>query len=122
MTDLSITRGDSRTFRLTSVDFDGSPTDFTTYNRVWFTVKRALTDADSAAIVAKTLLNGITILSTDHSKLDVVIEPGDTSILTIVGAQLVLFYDLQTQDSFGNINTPQSGSFTITADITRAIG
>ena len=56
----------------------------------------------------------------DKSKANIILNPTDTSGLTITGATLVLLYDVQTKDAFGNINTPQSGNFTLTADITRS--
>jgi hypothetical protein len=120
VTDLTMPRGDSRTIELTQpLEGDGlTPTDFTTYQNVWFTVKKMVTDADGAAVMQKTLGNGIAVVSSDHTRLRITINPADTANLTITGQSLVLLYDVQTKDSGGNINTPASGSIILTPDIT----
>jgi hypothetical protein len=107
VTDLTMPRGDSRTIELTQpLEGDG------------LTVKKMVTDADGAAVMQKTLGNGIAVVSSDHTRLRITINPADTANLTITGQSLVLLYDVQTKDSGGNINTPASGSIILTPDIT----
>jgi hypothetical protein len=105
---------------LQSTDAGGVATDFTTYQQIWFTCKRANTDLDSAAVFQKTLGGGIVIVPSDHSKVNIIINPTDTSGLTITGSSLSLLYDIETKDAGGNINTPQSGQIILLPDITRS--
>jgi hypothetical protein len=113
-------RGDTRTLEVTQpLEGDGvTPTDFTLYQNVWFTVKKTVTDPDGSAVMQKSLGSGITIVSSDHTKVRITINPADTSGLTIVGQSTVLVYDVQTKDASGNINTPASGNLTIIPDVT----
>jgi hypothetical protein len=108
-----MTRADSRTLQF------GSSDDLSAYQQIWFTVKKALTDLDAAAVMQKTLGGGI-VVQTDHSKANITINPSDTASLSITGASTILFYDIQTKDAAGNINTPQSGQLTVNVDITRS--
>jgi hypothetical protein len=120
VTDITFPRGDTRTLDVfQALEGDGiTPTDFTQYQAVWFTVKKAVTDADGSAVMQKTLGGGIAVLSSDHRHLRITINPSDTSSLTISGQSLILLYDVQTKDAGGNINTPVSGSLILTPDVT----
>lgn len=113
MTDLTMTRGDTRTLQFGSTD------NLTTYQQIWFTVKKALSDLDGAAVMQKIIGGGISLSPLgDNTKANIVINPTDTAGLTITGASVVLFYDIQTRDGPGNYNTPQTGTLTVNVDVT----
>lgn len=107
-----MTRGDTRTLQFGSTD------NLSLYQQIWFTVKKSVTDTDANAVMQKTLGGGIVISTLDNTKANIVINPTDTSGLSITGSSVSLVYDIQTKDSFGNYNTPQSGAFVVNVDVT----
>jgi hypothetical protein len=112
MTNLEMYRGDDKTFNLTFTDSDGDPIDLTDA-KVFLTVKRRQTDADSAAIIAKKVTShsqatgGITAVTVTHT--DSAVDVGS------------YYYDIQLVDSNTDVTTITTGSFTIKRDITIGI-
>jgi len=116
VTNLSMIRGDTRSFALTLTDGAGSPLDLTDVT-LTFTAKLRLTDADDEAIIVKTDADGIEI-SDDPSDgmATLTIDPEDTEVL---GYSRSLYWDLQVEDALGAVQTPLSGRLSIRADVTR---
>lgn len=115
MTDLTIYRGDSKTWNITFTDSAGAAINITGYT-VFFTVKKknSYTDdtVDTAAIVQK----NITVHTAPATgQTQVALQPSDTSSVT----PAVYVYDMQLKDTSGTILTFITGNFTISADVTR---
>lgn len=115
MTDLTIYRGDSKTWNLTFTDAAGTAIDITGYT-IFFTVKKKNSytndTVDTDAIVQK----NITVHTNPTGGISqLTLQPSDTN--TIVPA--IYVYDMQLKDSGGTILTFIKGLFTITADVTR---
>ena len=109
----------------------------TGYTSLWFTIKRSYDDPDSAAILQIKLnatttdddlltVNGAaatsaalgTITVSDASTGAIVVAVDETITDDLpVG---VFYYDAQALIS-GNVTTPEAGTFTISADVTRAV-
>ena len=103
---------------------------------MWFTLKDRKSDADSAARIqikknASTLNDGLLYVNgaaaSDATKGSITINSTtsitiavDESITDDMPAPFGGYYDVQTLIS-GTTNTPESGAFEITADITRDI-
>jgi hypothetical protein len=112
MTDLTIFRGDTKSYDLTFTS-GGSALNITGYT-IFFTVKpKANWDdtLDTSALIQKNVtshtnaaggLSEVLLSATDTN-----IEPG------------VYMYDMQLKDGSGNILTFINGNFTVTADVTR---
>ena len=118
--DLEMTRGDTGRWNL-----DFSPTDALTGDaKIWFTAKRAYSDADGVSVIALSSApsGGITINSIAGTA-QVVIPPSATASLVTPAppARLALSYDIQLKQSDGTITTVLSGYLNITSDITRAV-
>ncbi len=109
----------------------------TGYTSLWFTVKRSYDDADTAALVQVKLnspsaldgllyVNGTTASSaalgsitvSDATTGAIVVNVDET--ITDDLAPGTYYYDVQTLIS-GNVSTPDSGTFTVTADVTRSV-
>lgn len=115
MTDLTIYRGDSKTWNLNFTNSSGQAIDITDYT-IFFTVKKKNSytdDPDDTDAIIKKDISIHTAPVTGQSQL--VLQPSDTN--TAVPA--VYVYDMQLKDGSGNILTFISGLFTITADVTR---
>jgi hypothetical protein len=114
--DLDLPRGDTGRWNLSfSVNLTGA--------KVWFTAKRAWTDADSAAVIAlSTDLGGITITDASAGTARLTIPPAATASLTTPPppSPLTLLYDIQVKEADGSITTVQQGHLLVRADITRA--
>lgn len=104
-------RGDTRVFTLTFTR-DDSAVDITGAT-VYFTMKYSPADADSAAVIAKTVTEhaapagGVTSVRLEASET-AAIEPG------------AYYYDFQLKDAAGNISTVVAGVVNVKSDITRA--
>lgn len=116
MSDLEMTRGDTRRWLLTfSVDLTGA--------KIWFTAKRALSDADGAALIALSSgTSAITITDAAAGQCTLVIPPAATAgVATPSPSQpLSLVYDIQIRESDGTITTVQRGNLRIKADVTQS--
>jgi hypothetical protein len=106
--DLCWTRGDSGRLDVTVTQSDGTAYDLTGAT-LFLTVKNALTDADSAAVIRKEV--------TSHDDA----EAGEShfEILTTDNATSgVRFYDVQLKDSANKIFTLFGGVWRVVADVT----
>ncbi len=109
MTDISIYRGDSKTYNINFKDSDGVAIDITGYT-IRFTVKENKTDAQGDAIIAKEITshsdptNGVTSVSLSTSDTDLTVKD--------------YVYDFEMEDTSGNITTFLEGIFRIKQDIT----
>lgn len=109
----------------------------TGYTSLWFTIKSAYGDADSAAILqvkknasgsgdGLLYANGAT--AGDATKASITVNDATTGAITIAVDESItddlspaqLVYDAQALIA-GAVTTPDSGTFTITADVTRSI-
>lgn len=109
----------------------------TGYTSLWFTIKSSYDDADTAALVQVKLnspsaldgllyVNGTTASSaalgsitvSDATTGAIVVNVDET--ITDDLAPGTYYYDVQTLIS-GNVATPDSGVFTVTADVTRSV-
>ena len=115
MTDLTIYRGDDKTFNLAFTDGDGVGIDITGWT-IFFTLKNARVFQDDTndtdALIEKTV--------TSHSDPTIglsafSIGASDTSSLT----PKTYVFDIQIKDSGGNIKTIIKGDFVLSADVTR---
>ena len=115
--DLELPRGDTGRWLLTfNVNLTGA--------KVWFTAKRAFTDADSAAVIAlSTTTGGVTILDAALGTARLVIPSSATSALTTPGppSPLTLVYDIQIREADGTITTVQQGRLNIRGDVTHGV-
>lgn len=116
---LSLTRGDTALLALTvsglsALGLSGA--------QLWFTVKRNLSDADSAAVMQKTVGAGISTTGTGNNDTAgtalITVQPSDTA--SLVDAEQLLLFDVQLQDANGVKTTLCSGYVTILPDVTLA--
>ena len=124
------TRGNSWTINATIGAITG-------YTSLWFTVKHSQDDADSDAILQIKLnstgsdddllyVNGAT--ASDSTLGTITVSDASTGAIIIAVDETVtddmpagaFYYDVQVLNS-GTVTTPDSGTFTITADVTRSI-
>lgn len=123
--DITIARGDTLSAALTGL---GS---IANRSKIWFTAKRAKSDADSDAIIQITeaggllTLNGTTGTSGNGS---ITVDDEDDGDITIALDEVAsaalkvedLVYDVQVLRSTGAVNTLTEGRATVSADVTRA--
>lgn len=127
---ISRRRGDSWSISLTLGAITG-------YTSLWFTIKAETSDADTAAIVqikknasgsgdGLLYVNGVA--ASDATKGSITISDASTGAIVIALDETITDdmtpasynYDCQALIS-GSISTPDSGTFTITADVTRSV-
>ena len=112
MVDLSVYRGDDKTWDLTFKDSAGTAINITGAS-IWLTVKTAKTDTDANAAI-----QNVTTSHTDaaNGSTSVTVSASDTS-----GAGVdEFFFDIQYKDSANNINTVMDGTFRVIQDVTVA--
>lgn len=114
MGDLSIVRGDTVLIDLT-VTRDGAPVSLSGAS-LWWTAKRRTSDADAAAVIAKTTAAGITVTDAPGGKARVTITAAETAALT----DTLLYWDAQVRETSGTVSTVASGQVAIAPDVTRA--
>ena len=115
MTDLSIYRGDSKTWNLSFTDSDGQAINITGYT-IFFTVKKKNSYTDDTVDTDAVIQKNVTVhTDPEQGQTQLVLQPSDTS--SVIPA--VYVYDMQLKDDSGTILTFISGNFTITADVTR---
>jgi hypothetical protein len=122
MTEFTMYRGDSATFDVAVVDAAGAALNLTG-TKLWFTVKRWISDLDSHAIVQKTSDSAgqVTLAdqTADPGKATIKVLPADTASLGADTTTLV--WDVQILDGAGEMHTVADGSLTVKPDVTRAI-
>jgi hypothetical protein len=120
-TNLSLAHGDTATLAIT-VGSLGS-TGLAAYTDARFTAKRDVGDADSLAIISKSLGAGVTVTTagdaTTSGVLSVAIAPGDTTMLPS-GYASVLTYDVRLYDTLHDAYTVAQGLLTVTPTATQA--
>lgn len=109
----------------------------TGYTSLWFTVKRSYDDADSAALVqiklnASGLSDGLLTVNgaaaTNDALGSITVSDATTGAIVIALDETVTddiapgvyYYDAQALIS-GDVSTPDSGTLTVTADVTRSV-
>lgn len=91
----------------------------------WFTAKRDAADADSAAIFQKTIAAGGIAVTTNGNAttagvLTTTVTPTDTAALA-TGYSHTLVYDVRVKDGSGVESIVDSGTITVSADVTQAV-
>lgn len=95
-----------------------TPVNLDTVAKIWFTVKREWDDADAAAVIQKTLGDGIVVSAPASAGIAVItISSAETAALS--GLQRLVF-DVQILESNGNVTTVDKGYFQIVRDATKA--
>ncbi|MBA2505076.1 MAG: hypothetical protein H0V29_03930 [Thermoleophilaceae bacterium] len=112
--DLSIMRGDSKTWTFTLVDEDAVALPALT--NAWFTAKRQLRDADANAVFQLTLGVGIV----DDGGGVIRVTAAGTATAALPGAPVNLHYDLQVKPTGGAVQTALYGALAVQPDVTRA--
>lgn len=107
-------RGDTQRYKLTLKDATtGSPIDITGAT-IWFTMKPAISDDDTNAIIQKQVtthtdaVNGIT---------EVVLTNADTQNLSLG----TYYYDFQYVAANGDVKTILTGKVKVLGDVTRSV-
>lgn len=116
MTLLTMTRGDTQTFRVDLLDAEGAPLALDGLT-LTFTVKKHYDDADDDAIIVKESGAGIELLE-DDGAAEITIDPEDT--IDIIRPREYV-WDLQVDDA-GDIRTPLAGLFRVRRDVTHGSG
>ena len=111
MSDITIIRGDDKTFNITITDKNGDPFNLTGYT-VFFTVKRSFREStDEDALISKNITSfssptsGTFPMSLTHTDTD------------IIGGEY--WYDMQLKSAGGTITSIRRAKFTIIDDVTR---
>jgi len=112
MSDLTVTRGDDRTFTTTVTDESGSIVDLTGVTAAAWTLKRDMADDDP--IIARTLGDGITIAAPVTGEVKTALTAAQTGTLT--GDYV---WDLEIVAG-GKTYTPDRGRLYVTGDVTGA--
>ena len=120
-TTLTMVRGDTEAFAF-SVSGLGS-SGLNAYNDIRFSAKRDVTDADGAAIIAKSLSSGIVVTTPGNAStpgvLTVSLAPADTQALPTAYAR-TLTYDVRVYDASGDAYTVAQGTLMVTPTATQA--
>lgn len=108
-------RGDTIVIEGT-VSQGGVPVNLTGYS-IWFTAKKAITDADNATgAIQKTVGAGVEIVDAPNGQIRITLAPSDTATIT----QTTTYQcDVQLKAA-GVTSTPDKGTMTVEIDITQA--
>ena len=122
-TNLSMWRGDTKVVQVTIGNLLANGlADY----KYWFTAKNGVEDSDAAAVIQKVGQQAaptgdfttVTIGSdTVDGVITCIIEPADTNTLPDYDVQLA--YDVQVEDSDGNVTTVVNGFLTVKVDVTK---
>lgn len=118
MSELKMTRGDDRTFDIDIADQDGAAVDLSTFEGLWFTAKRRISDSDEDAVFQKALGQGLELDTEIDGRASVTVDAADTTDLPDHNTRLV--WDVQVKDGEGSVVTVAAGTLTVTPDVTRA--
>lgn len=115
-----MSRGDTPTWEVKVLQYDGGPVFNLTGCEMWFTAKKQINDTDSAAVFQLTQAGG-QIVFTDAVNGVAEITPQVTSTNTLT-ADMVVYWDVQIRTPGPNpkTHTPIRGAMLIKRDITRA--
>jgi hypothetical protein len=117
---MTATRGDTNRYTLTIARLGVRLNFDTEIDQCWFTVKRAHSDSDDDALIQKTVGDGITPAdqgeAATEGQAELVLAPADTAS---VSPTTIYYYDVQILESTV-VTTVDSGTFTVSADVTRA--
>lgn len=120
-TNLSLVRGDTVSLTITVNSLPASG--LTAFTDIRFTAKRDLADPDAGAVISKTILSGITIITSGSASvagvLSVAIAPADTQALP-TGYTSTLAYDVRLYDAAGDAYTVAQGVLTVAPTATQA--
>lgn len=118
-TELSMSRGDSASWRFQVTDVDNpTGTDLSTVLGVRFTAKRRVSDVDADAVIRKTVGSGVTITDAATGMIEVALVPGDTSAET---AACTLLWDIQVTGAASDPHTVASGTLRVDLDVTLTV-
>ena len=106
---MSIVRGDTKTYKLVFRNQAGDIVDITNYT-VMFTLKSDSADDDDDALISKTM----TVESGESGEATLTLSPSDTDI---DGG--IYVYDIQLVTASGSVHTPVTGTVTIQDDVTK---
>jgi hypothetical protein len=106
-------RGDYKQFDIRVEDATG-PRDLSA-DELWFTVKRAIADADPGLFQKTKSGGGIAVVGLGLARVTIV--PADTTALLATERFL---YDVQLRATAGQPRTVDSGGLTVFADVTRS--
>jgi len=110
MSQLSIYRGDTKTYSLTFTDADNAAIDITGWT-IFFTVKEKKSDADDDAVLKK----DVTVHGDPTNGLSsIALSATDTDI-----SPSRYYYDIQIKKDDDSINTVLCSTFEVLTDITR---
>jgi hypothetical protein len=113
--DMSIYRGDDKTWTITFVDSNGTAINITGYS-VFFTVKPENTYVDSSSDTGATISKTVSVHSDPtHGVTSLSLVPLDTASLKPAKYR----YDMQLKNGSGKILTFIAGNFEVLADVTR---
>lgn len=118
-TNLKMKRGDTKLVQVTTTS-TLTATGLAGY-KFWFTAKNAYTDADTAAVIKKVTADFTVVQNGSDTTPGIVtckINPADTASLPDYDSALL--YDVQFEDSDGNVSTVASGTLTVQVDVTKA--
>lgn len=124
-TNLKMKRGDTKLVQVTTTS-PLTAAGLTGY-KFWFTAKSAFTDADANAVIKKigqqaAPTGDFTVVTlgsdTTAGVVTCKINPADTASLPDYDS--VLLYDVQFEDSDGDVSTVASGTLTVQVDVTKA--
>jgi hypothetical protein len=113
MAELSMFRGDYKQFDI-RIEDAGGPRDLSG-DELWFTVKRAIADADPGLFQKTKSGGGIAVVGPGLARVTIV--PADTTALLATERFL---YDVQLRATAGQPRTVDSGGLTVFADVTRS--
>ena len=120
MSDINIIRGDTANLDLVCYQAGSTqiPADLTNAE-VFFTVKEQRKHPDSLAVISKCspIQNGIAVTNPTQGEATVLISASETTGL-LTGPH---WYDVQVEDSVGDVATLITGRFIVEYDITRRV-
>ncbi len=114
---LKVKRGDTIVIPVQVFTDTGAVMNTAQITNAFFTVKKKRGDLDSVALIAKSLGSGITVVDASLGKLQVTINPIDTSMLS--GYLRGLPWDVQVVTVSGAVYTVADGLMVIEPDVTR---
>lgn len=116
MSDIEMTRGDTRIWKIAVTDPDTGAVVDLTGRTLAFMAKRQPADADGAATISKAIGAGIVVTNAAQGLAELTLLPQDTN--TLPNRDLWLYWDLQ-MIAGGDVFTLNSGRLKVTSEIRR---